>query len=187
MKTPKLLSYTLSISVPIILICISLIASGKVSMDIDSFALDSTGNLYIGKLLKIEVFRDELLLRTISSMPRDYRFTIDQNDSIILTDGSIVYNMDLNGNILSHSEDKYSEIYSKLDDKKIFISKRGDEYFKRSIWGRVEIVHVIDNYEVIIYRMPFLDYMVLVLFWSMIGSFFILTPIILLQWRRIAK
>lgn len=184
MKTPKLMRYILSISVPIILICIGLIASGKVSVDIDSFALDSTGNLYIGKLLKIEVFRDDLLLRTISPMPRDYRFTIDQNDSIILTDGSTVFNMDLNGNILSHSEDMYSEIYNKLHDKKTFISKSGDKYLKRSSWGRVEIIHVVDNYEVIIYRMPFLDYVVLILFWSIVTSLFIFTPIIFLQWRR---
>jgi hypothetical protein len=187
MKVPKLLIYTLSITVPLFFICMGLIASGKVSMDIDSFALDSNGNLYVGKLLKIEVFKDDSLLRTISPMPRDYRFTIDQNDSIVLSDGSNIYVMDLTGDVLSQREDQFSEIYSELKNKKTFVSKSGERYLKRNSWGRVEIVNVVNNNEVAIYKMPLLDYIVLILFWSIQISIFILTPFIFLQWKRMMK
>lgn len=187
MKVPKLLSQYLCIITPIVIVCFILSISGKVSLDTHSFAVDSTGKLYIGKDSKIEVYWDRSLLFTILNAPRGFFFTIKDDDTILLSDGSTVYIMDLFGNILSQSEDHNGETQTKLVNKKTFISRNGEKYLKRSNWGRVEIVHVVGNREIIIYKMPLLDYIMLILLWSMGISGLILFPIILIQWKKMTK
>jgi len=184
MKVPKILSQYLSVMVPIVIITFILSISGIVSLDTHSFAMDSSGKLYIGKDSKIEVYKDEAQLYTISNLPRGFFFTIDSDNTILLSEGSTVYIMDLLGSVLSQREDHNGETQIKLVNKKIFISSSGDKYLKRSNWGRVEIVQVVGNKEIVIYKMPILDYIVLILLWFMVISGLILFPIILLQWKR---
>ncbi|HAO60422.1 MAG TPA: hypothetical protein DCQ90_00335 [Erysipelotrichaceae bacterium] len=186
MKAPKLLIEYLSIGVPLMLICIILLVSGKVSLSTYSFALDSAGKLYVGKESKLEVYSNESLLMTIFPMTtKGYLFTIEYDDTILLSDASTVYIMDLTGIVLSQREDRFSETFSTLNNsKKTFVSRNGDNYQKRSIWGRDEIIHVFGNDEIVIYRMPLLDYIVKILFWALLMSGFIIAPIILLQWKR---
>ena len=186
MKAPKLLIEYLSIGVPIMLICIILLVSGNVSLSTYSFALDSAGKLYVGKESKLEVYSNETLIMTIFPMTtKGYLFTIKNDDTILLSDASTVYIMDLTGTVLSQREDRFSETFSTLDNsKKTFVTKNGHNYQKRSIWGRDVIVHVFGNDEIVIYRMPLLDYIVKILFWLLLMSGFIIAPIILLQWKR---
>lgn len=187
MKNPKQFSKFLLVIIPInIIIIFVLTTSGLVSLVTHSFAVDSSGKLYVGKDSKIEVYRDELLLYKITNLPRGFFFTIEVDDTILLSDGSTVYVMDLNGNILSQREDNNGETHIELLNKKTYISKNGEEYRKQSNWGRVEIVHIVNNYDIVIYRMPLLDYIVLILAW-ILGVSVLLQSILILthlkNWR----
>jgi hypothetical protein len=150
-----------------------------------SFAVDSSGKLYVGKDSKIEVYDNQSLIKSIFPMTtKGYLFTVESDDSILLSDASTVYIMDLNGVVLSQNEDQFSETYSKLSSgKNMFVSWNGEKYLKRSNWGRVEIIHIAENTSTIIYKMPILDYIVKVVFWLLFISVFIITPVIHFQWK----
>jgi len=185
MKIPKRLSKFLLVIIPIsIVIIFVLTTSGLVSLITHSFAVDSSGKLYVGKDSKIEVYRDKSLLYKITNLPRGFFFTIEVDDTILLSDGSTVYVMDLNGNILSQREDNNGETHIELLNKKIYISMNGEEYRKQSSWGRVEIVHIDKNYDIVIYRMPLLDYIVLILAWILGLSILVQSIFILIHLKN---
>lgn len=183
MKILKQFSKLFTVIVPIIVI-FALTTTGVVSLVTHSFAVDSSGKLYVGKDSKIEVYRDGSLLYKITNLPRGFFFTIETDDTIFLSDGSTVYVMDLNGNILSQREDQNGESQIGLLNKKTYISKNGEEYLKRSNWGRVEIVHFVNDDDIVIYKMPLLDYTVLILAWVLGISILMQSTFILIHLKN---
>lgn len=189
MKIPKILIEYLSVGVPMTVVCFILLISGKVSLNTYSFAVDSFGKLYVGKDSKIEVYIDQSLVKSIFPMTtKGYLFTIENDDSILLSDASTVYVMDLNGIVLSQREDQFSTVYSKLNsNKEIFVTTSGMKYIKRNILGRIEITQDFENTSTVVYRMPLLDYVVKVVFWTILVSGFIITPFIHSEWKKMLK
>ena len=141
--------------------CMGMIFSGTVSLSMNGFAVDKDGYLYVGKEKDIVVFNEGEIVRTISpKTSRGYQFTILSGEKILLSTSSVVYTMDLSGEILSKEEDVNTKIYNKLQrEKSFFTAEDGTEYHTRSYWGRTQICK---NNEVI-YEMPLLDYIVRVL------------------------
>ena len=143
----------------IMLICIIMIVSGRVSFVMNGFAVDNDGNLYIGREREIVVLKDSICVRTIDPpTSRTYKFTIIDGRTIILTTSTKIYTMDLSGNILSERPDEGNKVYSQLQWKKSYVDENGFNYTLKSTWGRMAIY----KEEIQIYVMPIFEYIVLI-------------------------
>ena len=183
MKIEKLKSIIIFVAIvcPIMFTCLFLIFTGTVTLFLHGFAVDSYGKLYLGKDSKIEVYDNSVLDYTISSMTsRGYAFTIQADDTILLSTSTIVYTLDLHGNVLNEEEDVDTKVINSLEKrKKIFYSSNGDKYILKSPWGRTEIVLERDDDIDIIYQMPILDYVVRIVMLIVFVCFFIFIPMII--------
>ena len=140
--------------------CMIMTITGKVSLSVSGFAIDNSGRLYIGQGHGIDVYDDDVIVETISpKTSRGYAFTIVNGDTIVVSTGSFVYHMDLNGEVLSRYEDELSRVYGELEDKTLFVDENGVNYKLTKPFGRTQI----SNGEKVIYKMPLIDYAVLVL------------------------
>lgn len=164
-------------------ICMFLMVSGTVSLFLHGYGIDSSGNLYLGKDTKIEKYYEGAQIATINPQTsRGYVFTIQRDDTILLSTASTVYILDLNGDILSQTEDTGTKIYNELQsEKKFFVASDGTRYKQYSVLGRAMIAN--EDGE-IIYIMPLLDYTVQLLFILEFLCAFIVIPIIVYQWRK---
>ena len=142
---------------PIMLFSFMLISSGKVSTSYNNFAIDSYDRIYIGKRNAIEVYEDGELVKTINPFSsRTYAFTIQNNDTLLLSTSTVEYVLDLDGNIISSREDNGTNTYNKIKNNKEFITENGKSYKLENHLGRYSIV--CDG--VIVYQMPDFDYVV---------------------------
>ncbi len=182
MKVSKMLIFYLILVFPVFFTCLILIISGTVSMFYSGFAVDSSGVLYIGKETKIEKYYDGKMIGTISPQTsRGYAFTIQNDDTILLSTASTVYKMDLLGNVLDKQEDTGTKTFNKLQrSKNTFISQNNRKYIMKSRFGRTVIYSEKD----IIYKMPMLDYVVKIAFLFVILSALIIVPIIIVKWKK---
>ena len=183
MKGPKLLITYLAIAVPVMAVCIFLIISGTVSLFLNGYGIDSSGNVYLGKDTKIEKYYNGAYVGTINPRTsRGYAFTVQSDDTLLLSTASTVYIMDLDGNILSQTDDVGTKIYNKLQsEKKEFFASDGSRYIQYSSFGRTIIAHEEGD---IVYKMPLLDYVVKLLFCGEFIFAIILIPIIIYGWRK---
>lgn len=163
MRSRKLLIIYLLILFPIITICNTLMNTGRVSIIYSGFGVDDSGVLYVGKESGIEKYKDGKMIGIISPQTsRGYAFTIQGDDTILLSTASTVYTLDLSGNVLDEWEDKNTSTFNKLQFIKKFTTKDGHKYVMKSHFGRTIICC---NNE-IIYQMPLLDYIVKILWFS---------------------
>ena len=140
--------------------CFFLQLSGQVSFSTKGFAVDSEGQLYVGREGEIAVLKDGECVRTISPRTsRSYVFTITDEQTILLSTSSTVYTMDLSGNVLTEQPDEGTKVYNQLQHKKSFTDVHGAKYTMRSPWGRTSVYK--DG--VRIYEIPTLDYIVRIL------------------------
>lgn len=163
-------------------ICLSLILTGKVTLDYSGFAFDSQGNFYLGKDSKIEVYHDEALVRTINAKTsRGYAFTV-QNDTIILSTGTTVYTMDLQGNVTDEKEDPDTRTFNALQkQKKVFTSDDGHTYTRKNRCGRISVVS--DDGDTV-FRMPVPDFVIKSLLTATVISLFIAVPILIFRAKK---
>ena len=126
----------------VLFFCVMLVICNVVTLSIECFAIDSQNRIYIGQTNKICVYEADKLVNQISSQTsRSYQFTIVKNDIIKLSTASSVYTMDLDGNILSLTEDVGAKVYNQMQQKrKNFTSFAGDQYEIRDRLGRTKIV-----------------------------------------------
>ncbi len=104
-----------------------------------SFAVDSAGRLYIGRSSQIEIYENGSLINSISALTsRGYAFTIE-NDTIVLSTASTVYEMDLSGNVQAEYADTMSRVYHAHTENRQFTDARGNVYKRSSPWGRLQI------------------------------------------------
>ena len=151
-------------------ICMILLISGRVSFFVNGFAVDADGQLYVGKGNKIIVFKDDVCIRKIEPpTSRTYKFTIADGQYITLTTSTEIYTMDLFGNIISKQPDEENKLYSELQWKKTYTDQKGFHYTLKSVWGRQAIYRE----GVQIYIMPTFDYVVLILFITVLITVFI--------------
>ncbi len=183
MKAKRLLVLFTLIVCPIAAVCLVLIISGYVAIFYSGFAIDSSGVLYIGKDTKIEKYADGKLIGTIDpKTSRGYAFTIQNDDTILLSTASIVYTLDLNGNVINEEEDSGTRIFNKLQyGKNRFTTSDGNTYHIKSWFGRTVII---SDEGILIYKMSVVDYIVKIVFFSTIFSAFIFIPIIVFKSRK---
>lgn len=182
MKVPQLLIIYLFCAFPILAACIILIACGIASPMYNGFGVDSSGVVYVGKEKKIEKYCDGEMIGEIDPQTsRAYAFTLQEDDTILLSTASYVYKMDLSGNVLDEWEDVGTKTYNELQWKRTFISRDNKKYTMKSWIGRT----VICSEEGVIYKMPMLDYAVKIAFFLVLLSVAIVIPIIIVKWRKI--
>lgn len=146
---------------PTMLLSFMLISSGKVSTSWNNFAIDSNERLYIGKRNSIEVYEDGKLVKTINPLSsRTYAFTIQNDDTLLLSTSTVEYVLDLDGNIISSKEDNGTNTYNKIKNNREFITENGKSYKLENHLGRYSLV--CDG--VVVYQMPDFDYVVKLLY-----------------------
>lgn len=160
--------------------CLMLIASNAVTIAYNGFAIDSSGILYLGKNAKIEkYFNGEIVGNIDPQTSRGYAFTIQNDDTMLVSDASIVYKLELNGNIVDSWKDIGTQTFNEMHKKeKSFVTNSGKIFLMKSKMGRVSIVSEDGN---CIYKMPMLDYIVKVLLFFIMLSLLI---VILIEIRR---
>ena len=163
MKMSKLMKICFVYMMCVIPICLLLINIGKATITYSGFGVDSAGILYIGKDDVIEKYENNKLLGTISPQTsRGYAFTLQEDDTILLSTASNVYKLDLAGKVLDKWEDEGTSTFNKLQYIRKFKAKDGREYLMKLQLGRT----VICSGDDVIYKMPMLDYIVRILWWS---------------------
>lgn len=168
----------------IVLICVIMIISGRVSLVMNGFAIDNDGNLYIGREREIVVLKDDICVRKIDPpTSRTYKFTIIDGQTIILSTSTKIYTMDLSGNILSERSDEGNKVYSQLQWKKTYVDQKGSNYTLKSNWGRKAIY----KEEIQIYVMPIFDYIVLIMLITVVLTLIITLVCFLTQHRLTIK
>lgn len=139
--------------------CILLLLTNTVSITNNGFAVDADQILYLGKDAKIVVIDNGQVVREISAKTsRGYRFTVVEGNTILLSNGSTVYTMDLEGNVLTKSTDEQSKLYNELQFQSKFTDVRGDTYTLSRPWGRLRIT----KDDTLIYQAPLLDSIVVI-------------------------
>ena len=84
------------------------------------FGIDSQEKVYIGKQNEINVYYCGEQIGTIPILPfRTYYFTVQQNDTILLSSSLNVYVFDLEGNQLSCEPDVHNRVYDELRHLKV--------------------------------------------------------------------
>lgn len=126
----------------LLFVCLMLIITGVANPTIPSFAVDQSGKLYIATTRRIEVYDNGTLVKSISPRTsRAYQFTIQPNNTILIATPTKVYNMDLDGTVLSSYEEKNADTYNQLSyRRKQFNSPNGDTYEMRGILGWTKII-----------------------------------------------
>ena len=157
----------------VMLFCLVLLLTGKVSLSFSGFAVDCKERLYIGMRNEIRVYENGQIVRTISPQTsRAYRFTIQEDQTILLSTSTKVYTMDLEGNVLSCKEDPGADTYNQISyRRRKFVSQKGDVYRSVGILGWTGIVK---NGEQIVYQTDALTVCVKILFvlcWAAIFIF----------------
>ena len=142
-------------------LCLLLIVTGTATPFISGFAVDKNDQIYVGEQTEICVYKNNFLIRTINPQTsRSYVFTII-DDHILLSTSTMVYTMNLDGNIIDEREDLGADMYNQIQyRKRKYISHNDDEYKLVSQMGWTRIVK---NGTETVYRISFLSFLVKVL------------------------
>ncbi|MBE6977128.1 MAG: hypothetical protein E7438_00595 [Ruminococcaceae bacterium] len=142
-------------------ICWFLTITHTVLLGYCGFAVDSSGNLYLGLDHQISVYSDGALIRTITTgTSRSFAFTIEDGDNLILSTSTVLYEMDLYGNVIEKSEDENARRFLNMQRNRSFATEDGRKYECKNILGYIQILSEGE----VIYKMPTWHYIVLIVF-----------------------
>lgn len=158
-----------------------MVFTGRVSLFLSGFAVDSSGLLYVGKDHCIEVYRDNEIVKKIDPLTsRAYAFTILKDDTILLSNCTTAYILDLNGNIINTPDYSAGTVYTSLQYNTKFTDVYGNVYALKNNWiGRAKIV--CNNKT--IYKMTMSDYLVKNIIILAYGSLSIFVPLFIIKYR----
>lgn len=142
----------------IVFVCLLLYASGTVSLSMHGISVDHSGRLYVGEDHRIVVVDGGQIVGTITAKTAGaYMFTVQADDTILLSTSSKAYVMDLSGGILSEKDDADTRIYNQLKrHNNAVVSDSGEKYEMTCRFGRTRVV----KGDEVLYEMPLLDYFV---------------------------
>ena len=131
--------------------------------DWHGFGVDSSGSVYIGtdnyvgKEAVINVYRNGEYVRSVPVPPnRTYSFTVQDDDTILVSISGNVYVLDLSGAVISHQADSRNSLLIDLERNKEVINANGEHFFYRSILGYRTILSEDGD---VLWRMPLGDYL----------------------------
>jgi len=101
------------------------------------FGVDSIGRVYIGKPMQIDVYQDGVFLSSIEiPKSRTYYFTVQEDDTILLSTSVDAYIFDFSGRELSCKPDKRCSIYNRLQWLREVETGNGEHFYFRESFGR---------------------------------------------------
>lgn len=153
----EVICFLIFTTILILLIC------GKLTFQYHGIAVDKNQNLYLAADYVIKVYQGEKTINEIAAKKNPsggYFFTIE-DEKIILCRNEKIYTMDLNGNILNVSDDKYmkksNEIYNRSTS---FESSEGSVYSLKKTFGYYKVVkRNMDGSSNTVFKMPLSDYL----------------------------
>lgn len=142
-------------------ICSILIISESVSFSFHGFGIDSADRLYIGTGHKISVYEGKTEINTITTgTSRGFYFTIQRDDTILLSTSTHVYILDLQGSLIKEITQDIERTHGRIKDGRFrFQTASGDLYIASRPFGRLTI-HQGDD---VVFKMPLLDYVTMLL------------------------
>lgn len=160
------------------------VKSGMATLSYNGIAVDSEGRLYVGAEHEIVVYQEGQKVLSISPhTSRAYIFTIE-DDKILLSTAAVVYQMDLEGNVLSEWKDEGTKTYNRLQKtRKYFVTADGKEYRMKNFLcpARVEC----DGDVIFVESMG--SFLVRLLWWLSILSLLFLFPYCIYLWYKRMK
>lgn len=141
------------------LICILLIICGAATPFVQCFSVDQQERIYVGLNGKIEVYEHGKCIESFSPQTsRAYVFTILEDDSILLSTPSMVYSMDLHGNVLDSWKEDGTDTFNQLQYKRNrFTSLDGSQF---RLKGNLGWTRIIKNNTDVVYRIPVFSFAV---------------------------
>ena len=169
------------------LVSMILLMTGTVSPFIECFAVDDQNRLYVGTISEIQVYDKDKHIKSISPQTsKSYMFTISDDNTILLSTANTVYSMDLDGNILSTSDDNATDIYNQIQYKKYkYTASNGNTYKLVSPFGFSRIVK---NGSEVVYHISVFSFVIkILLYLTFLGVFFIIISNVLKQNKKISS
>lgn len=186
MKMPRFLRNYILIVWPFVMILLIIQASGKVCTSYKGFAVDNDRNLYIGKS-DIEVLDSEgKVINKIDPMTsRGYKFTINQNNEILISTGDYLYRKDLFGQLIEKNtiSNRADDLLSGSSRYK-YTANDGTKYVMKIHFFRTNIYRIEGQEKISVYKMPLLDFFVRLLSYIVYSSLAVMIPIGIVMWRR---
>ena len=124
LKSWKPVIIFICIVAPIVLFCFLMILSGRVTVILKGYAVDSSDNLYIGKEHSIEVYKEQKLINNIPIQYTDYAFTIKNGQEIVLS---------------ANNKERHTNIWRNMPNQSFRVGKR------RCIY-KIEYVRLLQNH-----------------------------------------
>lgn len=144
------------------------------------YDVDADGNLYIGRLHQIEVYNDGNLLHIIEIPKyRNWSFSLN-NDSIILSNITSIYEMNTSGKIVSERPEVTNKLYSQMLKRKEVIGPDGTVFKRIAPFGWTQIMAD----DICVYRIPFQDYFLMLTLDFLVPIFFVLSAVFLLYHKK---
>ena len=187
---PRFLKISLLIIIPFMWLILIAQITGTVCLSYQGFAIDKSGNIYLGKSGNIEVLDDKgKLIKNISPMTsRGYRFTITENDEIVISTGNYWYRKDLSNNLLDKGEiTTYEDDPLTRVKRYKYISADGSQYVMKMCFFRTNVYKITEENRVSVYQMPLFDYFIRLLSFVVYPSFVIVVLLGIIEWRKAAK
>jgi len=141
---------------------ILLLACNKATLSLNGFGVDATGQVYVGRLYKIEVYQHGQKISELE-IPhyRNWSFCIQPDSSVLLTDGSTIYTLKEDGSAQEQQKDTDGRLYRRLRQQKMIIGNDGNAYTIESPFLRTAIVN---EEKEILYQVPLVDMFVKIAF-----------------------
>ena len=156
-----------------ILLFFVIIAFGCGSLEFNGFGIDSNGLLYVGRLHQIEIYKEDKQIQKLTTpADRGWVMTVDDKNNIVVSNMSTVFILDSDGSVITTHKDIHSERYYKTRSIRQIKMLDGSIYDLKHKW----IWPTIQKNGTTIYRVPFVDFAVRILF--MCGSIFLLIGIV---------
>lgn len=141
---------------------------GNADPFVNCFAVDGSGNVYLGIGDRIEVYANGCYQSTFSDLDcfsqismKNALFTIEKGNTFLLVTESNLYYLDLQGNLIEKT-DRSITLYNRLAAGiPTFTSAQGDDYRLVNRLGRTRIVK---NGEQTVFRLPFAAFAVKITF-----------------------
>ena len=105
----------LAIGPLVMVVTLLLVLSGAVAFECNGLGIDAGGRVYVGKPNAICVYESGSLVNEIDPQTnRGYAFIVTEENTILLSTSTMVYSLDLEGNIFESYEDEGAKMINTL-------------------------------------------------------------------------
>lgn len=160
---------------------------GLFTYQYSGFGIDSHGILYVGTDSGIKKYQNgEVIGSVYPQTTRGYSFTVQSDDTLLLSVSDKFITMDLDGNVLNMKdyEDDY-HLQSEIEkSNRVFVDQKGSVYKVKLPFLRTTVY---DQDGKIVFQMPVLDYVMRILHIFIFIAFFTFIPLFLYKVNGTSK